>query len=115
MYIHSKSLQACPTLFDPIDCNPPGSSVHGILQGRILEWVAISFSSDLKREGENSQRNAKPHGKEMFAELYRDNGIQSGFSSLGPAQSRSTTLDPYSWQIFLATALFWKRPFISIL
>ena len=36
--------QLCPTLCDPIDCSPPGSSVHGILQARILEWVAISFS-----------------------------------------------------------------------
>ena len=34
----------CPALCDPIDCSPPGSSIHGILQGRILEWVAISFS-----------------------------------------------------------------------
>ena len=34
----------CPTLCDPIDCSPPGSSVHGISQARILEWVAISFS-----------------------------------------------------------------------
>ena len=36
--------QLCATLCDPMDCNPPGSSVHGILQGRILQWVAISFS-----------------------------------------------------------------------
>ena len=36
--------QSCPTLCDPVDCSPPGSSVHGILQARILEWVAISFS-----------------------------------------------------------------------
>ena len=36
--------QSCPTLSDPMDCSPPGSSVHGILQARILEWVAISFS-----------------------------------------------------------------------
>ena len=36
--------QSCPTLCDPMDCNPPGSSVHGILQARILEWVTISFS-----------------------------------------------------------------------
>ena len=35
--------QSCPTLCDPMDCNPPGSSVHGILQARVLEWVAISF------------------------------------------------------------------------
>jgi len=36
--------QSCPTLWDPMDCSPPGSSVHGILQARILEWVAIPFS-----------------------------------------------------------------------
>ena len=36
------SAPLCPTLHDPIDCSPPGSSVHGILQGRILKWVAIS-------------------------------------------------------------------------
>ena len=36
--------QLCPTLCDPMDCNLTGSSVHGILQGRILEWVAIPFS-----------------------------------------------------------------------
>ena len=42
---YSKSLQSCPTLCDPIDCSPLGSSVPGILQARILEWVAISFSN----------------------------------------------------------------------
>ena len=38
--------QLCPTLCDPMDWNPPGSSVHGILQARILEWVAISSSKE---------------------------------------------------------------------
>ena len=38
--------QSYPTLCDPMDCSPPGSSVHGILQARILEWVAISLSRD---------------------------------------------------------------------
>ena len=37
-------IQSCPTLCDPMDCSPPGSSIHGIFQARILEWVAISFS-----------------------------------------------------------------------
>ena len=37
--------QSCPTLCDPMDCNPPGSSVHGIFQARTMEQVAISFSS----------------------------------------------------------------------
>ena len=46
-------LQSCPTLHDPIDSSPSGSSVPGILQARILEWVAISFS------------NACMHGKSL--------------------------------------------------
>ena len=40
----SEVTQSCPTLCDPVDCSLPGSSVHGILQARMLEWVAISFS-----------------------------------------------------------------------
>ena len=46
----AKSLQSCPTLCDPIDRSPPGSSVPGILQASTLEWVAISFSSAWKWE-----------------------------------------------------------------
>ena len=41
--------QSCPTLGDPVDCSQPGSSVQGILQARILEWVAISFSRGSSR------------------------------------------------------------------
>ena len=41
----AKSLQSCPTLCDPIDGSPPGSAIPGILQARVLEWVAISFSN----------------------------------------------------------------------
>ena len=41
----AKSLQSCLTLCDPMDCSLPGFSVHGILQARTLEWVAISFST----------------------------------------------------------------------
>ena len=41
----AKSLQSCPTLCDPMDGSPPGSSVPGILQARTLEWVAISFTN----------------------------------------------------------------------
>ena len=40
----AKSLQSCPTLCDPMDCSPLGSSVHGILQASVLEWVAMPFS-----------------------------------------------------------------------
>ena len=42
--IESEVAHLCPTLCDSVDCSQPGSSVHGILQARILEWVAISLS-----------------------------------------------------------------------
>ena len=44
MYVRSKPLQSCPTPCDAMHCSPPGSSVHGILQARILEWVAMPSS-----------------------------------------------------------------------
>ena len=40
----SEVARSCPTLHDPMDCSPPGSSVHGIFQARALEWAAIAFS-----------------------------------------------------------------------
>ena len=40
----SEDTQSCPTLSNPMDCNPPGSSAHGIFQAGVLEWVAIAFS-----------------------------------------------------------------------
>ena len=46
--VRTKSLQPCPTLCDSMDCNPQGSSVHGILQAGILEWVAMPFSRDIQ-------------------------------------------------------------------
>ena len=49
--MHAKSLQSCPTLCDPMDCNLPGSSIHGILQARPLEWVAMPPPGDLPNPG----------------------------------------------------------------
>ena len=48
MESESEFAQSCPTLCDPMDCSLPGSSIHGVLQARILEWVAICFSSELR-------------------------------------------------------------------
>ena len=42
--IEREVAQSCPTLRDPMNCSPPGSSVHGIFQAKVLEWVAIAFS-----------------------------------------------------------------------
>ena len=47
----SEVAQSCPTLCDPMDCSLPGSSVHGILQARVLEWGAIAFSVFLYWQG----------------------------------------------------------------
>ena len=57
MKVKSKNevVQSCPTLFDPVDCSPPGSSVHGILQARILEWGAISFSMTIIKKSINNK------------------------------------------------------------
>ena len=49
---NTKSGQSCPALCDPVDCSPPGSSVRGILQATILQWVAISFSRGSSQPGD---------------------------------------------------------------
>ena len=62
----AKSLQSCPTLCNPIDGSPPGSLIPGILQARILEWVAISFSNAWKWEVKGKSPviadSSRPHG-----------------------------------------------------
>ena len=52
--------QLCPTLCDPVDCSPPGSSLHGILQARVLEWVAISFSRGSSRPRDQTRVSHSP-------------------------------------------------------
>ena len=49
LLVHAKLLQSCPTICNPMDYSPSGSFVHGILQARILEWVAISASRGCSR------------------------------------------------------------------
>ena len=51
----SEVAQSCPTLCDPMDCSLPGSSVHGIFQAKILEWVAISLSRGSSRPRDRTQ------------------------------------------------------------
>ena len=48
----SEVAQSCPTLSDPMHCSPPGSSVHGIFQARVLEWGAIAFSTNKASGGD---------------------------------------------------------------
>jgi len=49
----SEVAQSCPTLSDPMDFSPPGSSVHGIFQARVLEWGAIAFSLSIYNGAQN--------------------------------------------------------------
>ena len=57
-----KVAQLCPTLCDPMDCSLPGASVHGILQERILEWVAVPFS----------RGSSQPRDRTQVSELQAD-------------------------------------------
>ena len=55
MKIKVLAAQLCPTFCDPIDCSLPGSSVHGIFQARVLEWVAFPFSRGSSRPRDQTQ------------------------------------------------------------
>ena len=58
----SEVAQSCPTLSDPMDCCPPGSSVHGIFQARVLEWFAIAFSKEVPRYFKKRLRKRRGKG-----------------------------------------------------
>ena len=60
VFVHGKLLQSCPTLCSSMDCSPPGSSVHGILQERILVWVAISSSMGSSRPRDGTHGTTAP-------------------------------------------------------
>ena len=67
----SEVAQSCLTLSDPMDCSPPGSSIHGIFQARVLEWVATAFSTTKTYcVAENSaQRHVAAWMGEEFGEI----------------------------------------------
>ena len=72
----SEVAQSCPTLSDPMDCSLPGSSIHGILQARVVEWGAIAFS-------------------DIYALVYRIGVFLSGFNSVQFSRSvMSDSCDP---------------------
>ena len=60
----SEVAQSCPTLSDPMDCSPPGSSIHGIFQARALEWGAIAFSDVME------ESKIKPQKTQNLCILY---------------------------------------------
>ena len=62
----SEVTQSCPTLCNPMDRGLPGSSVHGILQARILEWVAISFSRGSSQLRDQTRDPVREHWRQML-------------------------------------------------
>ena len=90
----SEVAQSCPTLGDPMDCSPPGSSVHGIFQARVMEWVAIAFSKPLPEPphslslGPQKSGHRERHG---FIDLLFSSTKQAGLLSqlwVQPANNR---------------------------
>ena len=69
--------QSCPPLCGPMDCSPPGSPLHGILQARILEWVAISYS----------RGSSRPSERVSCAHISCSSALASASLPLGPLKS----------------------------
>ena len=99
----AKSLQSCPTLCDPIDGSPPGSPIPGILQAKILEWVAISFSNawnwKVKWSHSVVSDSSGPHGLQptrLFCPL--DSPGKSAGVGCHCLLLQDTSL-PYSWSV----------------
>ena len=100
--MHAESFQSCPTLWDPMDSSPPGSSVHVMLQARILEWIAMPFSSDLPNSGQGS----KPY---LLWLLHRQVGslpLTSPIHLLDKPQNK-TSLSPGEFMV-VSTGLNWN-------
>ena len=113
--VHAKLLQSCPTLCDPIDCRPPGSSVHGILQARIPEWVSMPFSrgSSWPRDQTFISCNSSIAGRFFTAEPLGSKQY-GGFSK---KQSRTTMWSRNSTHGYISEdseALIWKDIFTPV-
>ena len=91
----SEVAQSCPTLSDPVDCSPPGSSIHGIFQARALECGAIAFSASCVKPHEimpSPQRRRKETQKEESLGSGRVKMTLSGFPSISEVNFGSRSL-----------------------
>ena len=77
MCVGAQSLRSCLTLCDPMDYRPPGSSVHGILQARILEWVVMPSSRESSQPRDQTNQYCFPVPKEnvLFKKLSKDSSL----------------------------------------
>ena len=74
----SEVAQACRTLSDPMDCSLPGSSVHGIFQARVLEWVAIAFLHGLYSPWNSPGQNTGVGSLSLLQGIFRTQGSNPG-------------------------------------
>ena len=85
--LQSEVAQSCPTLCDPMDCSLRGSSVHGIFQARVLEWVSISFSRGSSQPRDRTRVSCIAGADALPSELprksYRDDHIKTLLEALG--------------------------------
>ena len=75
--------QSCLTLCDPTNCNPPGFSVHGILQARTLEWIAISFSKKKKKKAHTQPQFNQPSLKWVVLQGTWESGSEDNAGEQG--------------------------------
>ena len=85
----AKSLQSCPTLCDPIDGSPPGSSIRGIFQARVLEWNAIAFSNQKvgKRPKQTFCQRRHTHDKQTHEKMLNITYYSVQFSPVAQSDS----------------------------
>ena len=86
----SEVAQSCPTLSDPMDCSLPGSSIHGIFQARILDWVAIAFSSIKNKTKQTNKKTQLLLGTEMGYK-WREHIDRCSIESIWEVQFSSVT------------------------
>ena len=98
--LHVVRAKSCPTLCSPVDCSPPGSSVHGILQARILEWVAISCSRGSSRPRDGTRVSYVPCSGRWVLYHYRQRGAlaDSGYSVNIYGVIDQTGQRPWKWK-----------------
>ena len=73
IWVCAKSFHSCLTLYDPVDCSPPGSSIHGILQAKLLEWIAIPFTRGIfLTQGSNPSLS---HFRQIVSSLSHEGNI----------------------------------------
>ena len=90
----SEVTQSCPTLSNPMDCSPPGSSIHGIFQARVLEWGAIAFSETLGINNSNSDYKRRELARALSAGVSTARELLRPLSSplLSPEHSLSLSI-----------------------